>query len=832
MKKKLFAIAAMFAVVLFAGISFGGGVKAEAGGVCLEWQHYFGGGWSSAPGNPIIIEDTVIVFKGAEVYKLSLEDGSVIDSKTTGYSLGYAIVKPCSFVLNGKYKILMGLSGGKVACVDYETLEEDWTYVDELRGQCNSPIIYGDGSLYTGFWNGETKDANFVSINAETGEKQWSYTHTGGFYWAGAVVLDGKVIVGGDDGASGYTGNGVLLCLSAEDGTLLSSMNVYGDQRSQITYVGEHEEFIVTTKNGWLYAVGLDETGEFVQRGSVDLYANQSTSQPMVHNGRIYVCSGGGINVGGVVEVIDYDTLESIYCVESDYYPQCGVALVPKGEEVDVYYNYNGYPGGIRKFTDGASVTSNTGVDFFVPEEAYQQYCIGFLEVSGNKLVYKNDSTTVFCLNIGGVQIQSDVYSGTFDTAISDEGLTGDADIFFVSLSEDAADYGIIVRDGVKEFTYTGKRKSEDNRFAIAIFGLPVGKYTVTPYADGVSGASLEYEVVDEVAVAKTAALAEIDSYEAEAGLTAFADYAPASDAFAVIVGNLKADVNAAETTAEVEVALADAKATMDKLVVTASFSFSDEGEFVLTKDGDPVADTEIDVPYFDLADYGYEDYYRYEADSFENGGAYISNNLVLQPTVMHAFIYLHVLYSENGTDDLTISGSATGTYMSKFWGMDENLNYYVDYAYPLMAEGWGATSDYILLEDGMVVSLAHWSDYGFWTEGVKFAFLENDIINANAGEQVNFALMYNASDMMNPSPVLTEVNYEWTIGYVYADGDSILPGDAAEMDYVTDYDGDGICDYTFENAGTYYVVFKDSGLSAGSPEYFFAPYIVKVIVG
>lgn len=74
--------------------------------------------------------------------------------------------------------------------------------------------------------------------------------------------------------------------------------------------------------------------------------------------------------------------------------------------------------------------------------------------------------------------------------------------------------------------------------------------------------------------------------------------------------------------------------------------------------------------------------------------------------------------------DAMSISGSATSLYMTRFWGHDENLMYYVNHEYPLQAAGWGSTSDYILLEDGMEIDVAMFSDWDFYHTGA-FSFLQ-----------------------------------------------------------------------------------------------------------
>ena len=398
-------------IVLLILVFAGGGILrpvAFAEEDVLVWQHKFEGeDWSSAPASPLVIEEMLIVFSGTKIYKLNISDGSVAAEAETGYGLGFGIISPSCFRIGKNYRIVMAFSGGTVACYDYETLEEVWHYTDESFGKCNCPVIVSKNTVYTGFWTGETTNGNFVAINALNGALKWKLSNAGGFYWTGAAVVGDKVIVGGDDGvgsgngnSDGVFGKGKLFCLNSSDGAVIDVMDVVGDQRSQITYLPERGEFLLTSKGGYLYSVMLNEAGRFVLRGVVDLAGEQSTSQPMVYNGRIYVCSGNGINKGGCVEVLDLGTLSRIYLVESDYYPQSGVALVPRGEAVDVYYNYNGFPGGIRMFTDTPDTDANAGRDYFVPDEEYRQYCIGFPNISGDRLIYKNDSCTVFCIAI------------------------------------------------------------------------------------------------------------------------------------------------------------------------------------------------------------------------------------------------------------------------------------------------------------------------------------------------------------------------------------------------------------------------------------------------
>ena len=87
--------------------------------------------------------------------------------------------------------LFVALSNGVVQAFDAATLQSLWIYHDPLGGQPNCPLTYYKGYVYTGFWNQEDLDANYVCLSA-TDEKtdsgseeklaRWTYTSKGGFY--------------------------------------------------------------------------------------------------------------------------------------------------------------------------------------------------------------------------------------------------------------------------------------------------------------------------------------------------------------------------------------------------------------------------------------------------------------------------------------------------------------------------------------------------------------------------------------------------------------------------------------------------------------------------
>lgn len=216
---------------------------------------------------------------------------------------------------------------------------------------------------------------------------------------------------------------------------------------------------------------------------------------------------------------------------------------------------------------------------------------------------------------------------------------------------------------------------------------------------------------------------------------------------------------------------LVPAAVAEEKDTVTVYFTLSNDGIPVMGADGTVLSRVRVEVPYFDLDLYSLSDFYRYESDSFENGGGYIGEDVVEKPTVLHLYIYmleryymgiddadccqgeLRMDFNEtyydregnelNGNGDyqaLTLTGSSTSMYMQNFWGHDENLMYYVDHQYPLMAAGWGSTADYILLEDGMCIDVAMFSNWSFWTYGA-FAFFDRDEYYVEAGQDTTYTV-------------------------------------------------------------------------------------------
>ena len=390
----------------------------------LLWAVKYGTGWAAAPGSPIMVDGDIFTYSGSTIRRLNSMTGEVVAEGAMVGQSSYSIV-PMTY---GDGMVFVGLSNGRIQAFNARTLESLWVYTDELGGQPNCPITYKDGYIYAGFWNSETKDANFACINTidedhasatEAKYASWTYTRQGGFYWAGAYVTDKLAIVGTDDGAGGYDTNGAaLLVFDRYTGELLDSHEgIRGDLRSNISHDPESDRVFFTTKGGILGNAQIDwETGkilgynEAVITNSKGTANAMSTCTPSVYNGRIYIGVSGdnqfGSGSGHGIAVYDLNgdgSMTQAYVYDIVGYPQTSamVSTAYSAEDgyVYIYLPYNYTPGGISVLKDRPGQTepiTTTGKGYsevFTPEAPLAQYCIcSTIADQYGTIYYKNDS--------------------------------------------------------------------------------------------------------------------------------------------------------------------------------------------------------------------------------------------------------------------------------------------------------------------------------------------------------------------------------------------------------------------------------------------------------
>ena len=376
----------------------------DAQHTALDWANKLSDDWSKAPSAPIIVGDKLVTMCGDELTELALDSGAVVKTAKMQMSTSYGLTAPS--YADGL--IIAPLDKGVVEAFDAETLESKWVYTDKLGGQSLSPVLYSDGKLYVGFWNGEAEDANFVCIDAATGSLDWSYAVKGGFYFAGAAAVGDYIFVGTDDGAKGSEGDGTLLAFKKtysvnEEVIPVSSyaLTGCGDVRSSLAYSDGKVYF--TTKGGYLGSASVDgKTGE-ISGVKTESFDAQSTSTPVVYGDYVYFGAGKGFSDPGLFVIADKNSLEVKNTVELKGYAQCSMLLATAYLETDgylyFYSTYNTTPGGVSLIKVKADDVSKTELIDIYDADGFENYCVCSIicDADGN-IYYKNDSGTLFCL--------------------------------------------------------------------------------------------------------------------------------------------------------------------------------------------------------------------------------------------------------------------------------------------------------------------------------------------------------------------------------------------------------------------------------------------------
>jgi len=157
-------------------------------------------GWDLFASSPVIIGKTVVI--GAQdgaVYALDLESGK---QRWKVQTEGKVRSTPA---VSGQ-TVVVGSFDGKVYALDLNTGKEKWvhrTVGDTLdskkfgfdrRAVQSSPAI-ADGMVYVG-----SRDGGLYSIDLNTGERRWRFTHRGSWVVGSPAVSGGTVFVGSSDG--------------------------------------------------------------------------------------------------------------------------------------------------------------------------------------------------------------------------------------------------------------------------------------------------------------------------------------------------------------------------------------------------------------------------------------------------------------------------------------------------------------------------------------------------------------------------------------------------------------------------------------------------------
>lgn len=412
----------------------------------------------SAVSSPILVNGALIVYAGSRLYRINKDTGETLQTGTMAGESSFSI----NSATYADGMLFVALSNGRVQAFNAETLESLWVYTDPLGGQSNCPVTVCDGYVYTGFWNGETKNANYVCLSVtdeqpneklEAKTATWRYTKAGGFYWAEAYVSKEFMLLGTDDGKTGYTnGHGSILLLDPKTGRVLDRTDKpRGDVRSSICYADG--AYYATSKGGDFIRITLSADKRSIAKSELLALENgtggtaMSTSTPVVYNGRAYVGVSGSAQFdaysGHNITVVDLSGAMSIaYRVETKGYPQTSgllsTAYAENGNDyVYVYFFDNYTPGTMRMLRDTKGQKTadlitveeekDTAYAIFTPNGAQAQYAICSPIVDENGTIYfKNDSCFLMAYGSTIKELKASTSIKTYEAgkAFSMEGVT------------------------------------------------------------------------------------------------------------------------------------------------------------------------------------------------------------------------------------------------------------------------------------------------------------------------------------------------------------------------------------------------------------------------
>ena len=810
----------------------------------ILWAVKHGTGWAAAPGSPIMVDGDIYTYSGSTIRRLNSMTGEVVTEGTMVDKSSYSIV-PMTY---GDGMVFVGLSGGKIQAFNAKTLESLWVYTDELGGQPNCPITYKDGYIYAGFWNSEDRNANFACINtvdedhASTTEAKyasWTYTRQGGFYWAGAYVTDKLAIVGTDDGAGGYDTNGAaLLVFDRYTGEKLDAHEgIRGDLRSNVSHDPESDRVFFTTKGGILGNAQIDwDTGKILDYKEVvikDAQGNanaMSTCTPSVYNGRIYIGVAGtsqfGANSGHGIAVYNLNgdgSMTQAYVYAIVGYPQTSAmvstAYSAEDGSVYIYLPYNYTPGGVSVLKDKPGQTApvtTTGSGYsevFTPVGPLAQYCIcSTIADQYGTIYYKNDSCYMMAITSKIESLEITQYPT-------------------ITENED----GSITVDGLKAVTKLKNGEERDvSNYVSVVKNEETGGYTVS-YTYGFDNANYGLKTVTAEITDYTVTIPTGEGYTITGEKTAKGgkDYTfkleldyryEAGEDFAVQVnGETVTGEKGVYTVKNVSTDLViTVKGVKEKVLepVTVYFSFSHDDTFEsCEQSGETMALKKVTVPYFDLELYGLENFY-FASENYgpASGDPTGGPGSALDPgtkefaygkiTMLHLFIYATEVYylgidpadagkgylADNGmgTDIFNYSGSTGSIFLQNIWNYDLNLNYYLNYEYPLASAGWGSTCDQILLREGDIVTLGHFSDYSFFNDTTSiFNYIVADKKDPVQGDKIKLELYHAGADMYGSyNTAHTLIDYSPSV-YCTPVND-IVSGDVTTWQYVGNAEADG----------------------------------------
>lgn len=380
----------------------------------FDWKAYSGSAYPNAS-EPIVVNGNVYLAVNKRLLKIDAKSGKVLAESNLKAAVGYT-----SRPIYANGLVIVPLDGGAVQALTADALTTVWV-TDSVSetAQSNSQLTIDGNYLYVGtvdvdYGTSTYNNGHLTRINILTGAVSWQHVNADeGYYWTGATVGDGYVLV--------PTSAGTVEMLSKSSGDVLGKVSVGAVVNSTCVLSADGSHAYLISRDGKLHVLAIsdgdsrdaDAASRITEERVVDLGLTGCACVPTTtYDGKLIV--GGEVAGGSALAIIDpannfAKTLVS--SADGTALPAGGIKGAPlvsvQGKDAYVYFtvNYGESPdfvnytsgGGVYRYklgdAEASGVFSATG---------HYNFCDSPIacDAQGN-LYYINDSGTLFKLNAG-----------------------------------------------------------------------------------------------------------------------------------------------------------------------------------------------------------------------------------------------------------------------------------------------------------------------------------------------------------------------------------------------------------------------------------------------
>lgn len=353
---------------------------------------------------PLIVNDYIYLAVDGKLVKINKTSGDVVGSADLAGSVGFT-----SRPVYSQGVVVVPLDTGRLQALTADNLTTVWV-TEELSSaaQSNSTLTVSGDYVYFGtvdvdFTNKIFNNGHFVKVSLKNGAVAWSdVDENEGYYWNGALVKDGCVVVA--------TSAGTVKAFNDKDGTLLSSVSL-GQLVNSDCVAGPDGNIIVMSRDGKLNVLSLNN-GALSVENAFNLGFSGSASTPVIVGNCVYV--GGEIRGGSALAVVDFITdnpqVTLVTSADGQALLSGGVKGAPlvstQSEGTFVYFTVNGADGYNKKtgnYEKGGGIyryrVGDVEATLMFDPVGNNQYCDSpiICDTDGT-LYYINDSGNLFCV--------------------------------------------------------------------------------------------------------------------------------------------------------------------------------------------------------------------------------------------------------------------------------------------------------------------------------------------------------------------------------------------------------------------------------------------------